>query len=229
MVPEVALAQHHPGEEGPQAADTPTACAAAAAATTTHKERARTIPRGPAAPPSPAGHAKTARGEGRCREQQQHTEYFESTCSIFGDSPRAQIASKASRARWPGPERPARRWHCVRGGCELALVGQLSADQRRGRHGRAVPSSAALWPGCPSHINSRIAAGPRRSSAERPPSAPSCGQPEVSEGEFQSDHEQQQRHASSDRKLSVSPGAITPMTEGPVQRRQRDTPARRAL
>ena len=71
-------------------------------------------------------------------------------------------------------------------GGELALVGQLSADQRRGRHGR-------------------------RSAEQHCP----AGEPEVSEGEFQSDHEQQQRHAQLGQKAQRLPGAITPMTEGP--------------
>ena len=79
----------------------------------------------------------------------------------------------------------------------------------------AVPSSAALWRAAPATSIAGSAAGPRRSSAERPPSAPSYGRARSLRGEFQSDHEQQQRHAQLGQKAQRLPGAITPMTEGP--------------
>ncbi|SAW75263.1 Uncharacterised protein [Klebsiella pneumoniae] len=87
-----------PARKAPRAADTPTACAAAAAATTTHKETSTndsSWPRRATQPSRPCNRRRETRAAAANSSSTPNTS--SSTCSIFGDSPRAQIASKASR------------------------------------------------------------------------------------------------------------------------------------
>ena len=80
----------------------------------------------------------------------------------------------------------------------------------------AVPSSAALWPGCPSHINSRISGGATAIICRAPAISTVLRASQKCPRENSSPTmNNSSATPSSDRKLSVSPGAITPMTEGP--------------
>ena len=80
----------------------------------------------------------------------------------------------------------------------------------------AVPSSTALWPGCPSHINSRISGGATAIICRAPAISTVLRASQKCPRENSSPTmNNSSATPSSDRKLSVSPGAITPMTEGP--------------
>ena len=93
---------------------------------------------------------QTARGVGRCREQQQHTEYFE---QHMLDLRRLAARPDRQQGQQGHAGQVLKDQHgdgtaSVAGG-ELALVGQLSADQRRGRHGRRSAEQRGALAGLP--------------------------------------------------------------------------------
>ena len=85
---------------------------------------------------------------------------------------------------------------------EFTLVGQLPADQRRGRHGRrsAEQRSALNWLSQPHQHQ-----GQWRGDSDHLQAAGRqygfTGKPEVPEGELQPNHEQQQGHAQLGQKI----------------------------
>ena len=197
VVPEVALAQDHAGEKGPQGggyADgvCSSGCRHDHAQGDQHEGFFVALPRHPAQ----QAMQQTTGGEGRCREQHQHAQHFEQHALDL-----RRLAARPDRQQ--GQQGHAgqvlKDQHgdgtaAVAGG-ELALVGQLSADQRRGRHGRcgAEQCSALSWLTQPDqhqgqwrgHDDHLQAAGRQYGLAS---------EPEVPQREFQSDHEQQQGH-----------------------------------
>ena len=151
VVPEVALAQDHAGEKGPQGGGY--ADRVRSGGGSHHHAQGDEHERFLVAPPChPAQQAmqQTARGEGRCREQQQHTEYFE---QHMLDLRRLAARPDRQQGQQGHAGQVLKDQHgdgtaSVAGG-ELTLVGQLSADQRRGRHGRRSAEQRGALAGLP--------------------------------------------------------------------------------
>ena len=204
VVTEVALAQHHAGQKRTQGGGyADRVCSSGGshhhAQGNQHEGFFVALPRHPAQ----QAMQQTTGGEGRCREQHQHAQHFEQHALDL-----RRLAARPDRQQ--GQQGHAGQILKDQHGdgaaamaCgEFTLVGQLPADQRRGRHGRrsAEQRSALSWlPQPHQHQGQRCGHNDHLQTASHQYGLAS--EPKVPEGEFQCDHEQQQRHAQLGQKI----------------------------
>ncbi|CAJ0899730.1 hypothetical protein R77569_04964 [Ralstonia mannitolilytica] len=149
VVTEVALAQDHAGQKGPQGGGyTDRVCSSGGshhhAQGNQHERFLMTL----ASHPTQQAVQYTARGNCRCCEQHQHAQHFEQHAldlRRLAAGPDRQQGQQGHAGQVLKDKHGDGAAAMARG--EFTLVGQLPADQRRGRHGRrsAEQRSALSW------------------------------------------------------------------------------------